>query len=133
VKRNISKKLAKRKRKIEKQVKNRNWQDQPKPMMAGGNIVYDFDGRNQAIANGGIGTIHQLAARSGLIDESTPALTFSKGICRITNPIISLTSPTVIWPVEAACRTLSCCETTRPGLTLWVLKSSPIPPRQVTF
>jgi len=38
-------------------------------MMAGGNIVYDFDGRNQAIANGGIGTIHQLAARSGLIDE----------------------------------------------------------------
>jgi len=69
VKRNISKKLAKRKRKIEKQVKKRNWQDQPKPMMAGGNIVYDFDGRNQAIANGGIGTIHQLAARSGLIDE----------------------------------------------------------------
>jgi hypothetical protein len=38
-------------------------------MMAGGNIVYDFDGHNQAIANSGIGTIHQLAARSGLIDE----------------------------------------------------------------
>ncbi len=65
MKRNISKELAKRKRKIEKQVKKRNWQDQAKPMMAGGNIVYDFDGRNQAIANGGIGTIHQLAGDRG--------------------------------------------------------------------
>jgi hypothetical protein len=37
--------------------------------MAGGNIVYDFDCRNQVIANGGIGAIHQLAVRSGLIDE----------------------------------------------------------------
>jgi hypothetical protein len=38
-------------------------------MMAGGSIVYDFDGHNQAIANSGMVSIHQLAARSGLIDE----------------------------------------------------------------
>jgi hypothetical protein len=31
-------------------------------MMAGGNIVYDFKGPNQAIANGGIGTIHQFSS-----------------------------------------------------------------------
>lgn len=36
--------------------------------MTGNNIVYDIDGRHQAIANGGIGNIHQLAKRSGLID-----------------------------------------------------------------
>ena len=69
MKRNISKKLAKCKRKIAKRVKKKNWRHQAKPVMGGGNICYDFDGRHQAIVNGGIGTIHQLAARSGLIDE----------------------------------------------------------------
>jgi hypothetical protein len=69
VKKSISKKLAKRKRKINKRVKKIQWPSQPQPMMAGRNIVYDFDGRHQGIAYGGIGNIHQLAARSGLIDE----------------------------------------------------------------
>ena len=69
MKKNIIKKLAKRKRKISKRLKKRNWDDQPKPMMTGGNIHYDIDGRHQAICNGGIGNIHQLALRAGLIDE----------------------------------------------------------------
>lgn len=69
VKKNISKKLAKRKRKIAKRVKKKNWPQQPKPMMAGRNIVYDLDGRHQGTAYGGIGNIHQLAAHSGLINE----------------------------------------------------------------
>ena len=59
--RNITNKLAKRKRKIAKRVKKKNWRHQAKPMLGGGNICYDFDGRHQAIVNGGIGTIHQLA------------------------------------------------------------------------
>ncbi|MBU0767943.1 MAG: IS1380 family transposase [Proteobacteria bacterium] len=66
---NIAKKLAKRKRKIRKRLEKRNWQDQPRPMMNGGNIHYDIDGRHQAISNGGIGNIHQLAVRTGLVDE----------------------------------------------------------------
>jgi len=69
VKKNISKKLAKRKRKINKKLKKRNWEDQPRPMIKGGNIHYDVDGRHQAISNGGIGNIHQLALRTGLVDE----------------------------------------------------------------
>lgn len=69
MKKNISKKLAKRKRKIRKRLKKRNWNDQPRPMMTGGNIRYEVDGRHQAIANGGIGNIHQLAVRTGLVDE----------------------------------------------------------------
>jgi hypothetical protein len=69
VKKNISKKLAKRKRKISKRLEKRNWSDQPRPMMTGSNIRYDIDGRHQAISNGGIGNIHQLALRTGLIDE----------------------------------------------------------------
>jgi hypothetical protein len=67
VKKNISKKLAKRKRKINKRIKKIQWPQQSKAMMAGSNIVYDIDGRHQGTAYGGIGNIHQLAARSGLI------------------------------------------------------------------
>jgi hypothetical protein len=69
VKKSILKKLAKRKRKISKRIKKKQWPQQPKPMMAGSNIVYDIDGRHQGTAYGGIGNIHQLAVRSGLIDE----------------------------------------------------------------
>lgn len=69
MKQNIAKKVAKRKRKIHKKLKKRNWENQPRPMMKGGNIDYDIDGRHQAISNGGIGNIHQLALRTGLIDE----------------------------------------------------------------
>ena len=69
MKKNIVKKLTKRKRKIRKRLKKRNWEDQPRPMMKGSNIHYDIDGRHQAISNGGIGNIHQLAVRTGLVDE----------------------------------------------------------------
>jgi hypothetical protein len=69
VKRNIAKKLAKRKRKISKRLEKRNWCDQPRPMMSGSNICYDVDGRHQAIVSGGIGNIHQLALKTGLIGE----------------------------------------------------------------
>ena len=43
MKKNISKKLAKRKRKISKKLSKRNWEDQPTPMLKGGNIHYDAD------------------------------------------------------------------------------------------
>ena len=38
-------------------------------MLSGANIHYEFDGRNKGIASGGIGIIHTLAQRTGLIDE----------------------------------------------------------------
>ena len=69
VKGNIAKKLAKRKRKISKRLEKRNWSNQPRPMMSGRNICYDVDGRHQAIVSGGIGNVHQLALRTGLIAE----------------------------------------------------------------
>jgi len=69
VKRNIAKKLRKSKRKINKRVKRVNWENQPKPMFAGGNTYYDIDGRHSATSYGGIGNIHELARRSGLVDE----------------------------------------------------------------
>ena len=69
MKRNIAKKLAKRKKKIVKKLKKRNWENQPQPMFAGSNIHYDIDGRNKGISNGGIGVIQQLSRKSGLVKE----------------------------------------------------------------
>ena len=69
VKRNIFQKLAKRKKKIAKRVKKRNWENQARPMLSASNIHYDMDGRNKGIANGGIGIIHQMAGKSGLVNE----------------------------------------------------------------
>ncbi|HOO51139.1 MAG TPA: IS1380 family transposase [Alphaproteobacteria bacterium] len=78
MKQNILKKLARRKRKIAKRVKKRNWSEQPRPMMTGGNIRYEVDGRRQGIGCGGIGNIHQLALRSGLVAEIDRRLSLLK-------------------------------------------------------
>ena len=66
---NIDKKLAKRKRKISKKLKKRNWTQQPHPMFKASNIHYEFDGRHQGISYGGIGLIHLLARKIGLLKE----------------------------------------------------------------
>jgi hypothetical protein len=78
VKRNIRKKLAQRKRKISKRLQRRNWSDQPRPMMAGGNIRYELDGRHCGISCGGIGNVHLLAKRCGLVDEIDRRLSLLK-------------------------------------------------------
>jgi hypothetical protein len=58
--------LAKRKRKIEKRLERRNWEEQEKPMFKGSNLHYELDGREKGIACGGIGVIHTMAKRIGL-------------------------------------------------------------------
>ena len=64
-------KLARRKRRIAKRLDAaRRWTDQPRPMLAaraGRNIRYQVADRARAIACGGIGAIHLLARRVGLI------------------------------------------------------------------
>ena len=69
MKRNISKKLNKRKKKITKMLKKRNWENQHRPMLSATNIHYNIDGRHKGINHGGIGVIHQLAGRCGLVHE----------------------------------------------------------------
>ena len=61
------KNLKRRKKKIEKRVERRNWEEQPRPMFQGSNIHYEVDGRNKGIAQGGIGVLHQLVKMTGLI------------------------------------------------------------------
>ncbi|MDX9785531.1 MAG: hypothetical protein RBT11_02055 [Desulfobacterales bacterium] len=52
MKRNISKKLAKRKKKISKRLGKRSWENQLKPMFSSANIRYDIDARHQGIVSG---------------------------------------------------------------------------------
>jgi len=69
VNKNISKKLAKCKQKISKRLKKRNWTEQLTPMLKASNIQYEIDGRHQGISHGGIGLIHMLAKKIGLLKK----------------------------------------------------------------
>ena len=57
------------KRRIEWRLRKRNWEEQPEPMMTASNIHYDVSSRVRALGPGGIGAMHMLARRTGLIDE----------------------------------------------------------------
>ena len=59
---------AKRKRRIRRRLKKKQWADQPKPMFSASNIQYELADRTRGIGCGGIGMIHQLARQSGLIE-----------------------------------------------------------------
>ena len=69
MKRNITKNLAKRKKKIAKRTKRKNWDAQSEAMFKASNIHYEVDGRHKGISYGGIGIIHLLAKKTGLINE----------------------------------------------------------------
>jgi hypothetical protein len=69
VKRNNSKILAKRKRKITRRLKRKQWENQPKPMINASNIYYEMDGRHKGIANGGIGAIHMMNRNLGFVED----------------------------------------------------------------
>ena len=70
--------LAKRKRKIAKRLKRRNWKNQAKPMFSASNIHYEIDGRHEGIACGGIGAIHVMNRKSGFIEEIDSVLQLLK-------------------------------------------------------
>ena len=63
----IRRKLDKGKKRISRRLRDRAWDDQPEPMFTAANIHYDVAGRARGLAAGGIGAIHHLARRVGLI------------------------------------------------------------------
>lgn len=60
---------AKRKRRIRHRLGKRHWDDQPKPMFTARNIDDDVADRTRALGVGGIGAIHLLSQRVGLIKQ----------------------------------------------------------------
>ena len=61
--------LRKKKRKIAERLKRKQWEEQKHPMFTAKNIHYEIAEKGQAIACGGIGAIHQMVLRSGLVKE----------------------------------------------------------------
>ena len=66
--------MAKRKRKIAKRIKRKQW----KPMFTASNIHYEMDGRHEGIACGGIGAIHLMNKKSGFVEEIDSVLNLLK-------------------------------------------------------
>ncbi len=64
----IRKKLARGKRRNQYRLRDIEWQDQSNPMFSAGNVKYDLADKTRGLACGGIGAMHLLARRCGLID-----------------------------------------------------------------
>jgi hypothetical protein len=68
VKTKIRQQLAQRKRRIERRIDKHNVQGLEQPMFTAANIHYEISDKDRGIAHGGIGAIHTLARRLGLIE-----------------------------------------------------------------
>jgi hypothetical protein len=60
--------LINRKRRIEYRLRDVVWTDQAKPMFTARNIQYELADRIRGLGPGGIGAMHMLAQRTGLVD-----------------------------------------------------------------
>ena len=61
--------LRQRKARIERRLGPKHWSAQAQPMLRGGNLRYEMAERAGAVGCGGVGAIHTLAQRLGLVDE----------------------------------------------------------------
>jgi hypothetical protein len=68
VSRKYPKILRNRKQRIARRLKPRAWPEQGKPMFSGSNIHYEMAEKTQAVGCGGIGAIHLLVQKIGLVD-----------------------------------------------------------------
>jgi hypothetical protein len=66
---NVHRQLNRRKRRILRRIENQPGVERSTPMMTASNIHYEIADRNRAIASGGIGAIHLMARKIGLIDD----------------------------------------------------------------
>jgi Transposase DDE domain group 1 len=63
----VHRRLNRRKRRILRRLEHQPGAERPEPMMAAANIHYELTDRTRAIAPGGIGAVHLLARKVGLI------------------------------------------------------------------
>lgn len=70
--------LRNRKNRIARRLKHRFWPEQPQPMFAASNIHYEMADKAQGVSCGGLGAIHLLAQKIGLVDEINQRVTVLK-------------------------------------------------------
>jgi len=61
-------KLINRKRRIQWRLRDRQWADQLRPMFGAGNVHYELADRTRGLGPGGIGAMHLVAKRTGLVE-----------------------------------------------------------------
>jgi hypothetical protein len=69
VNKNYRKILRNRKQRITRRLAPRPWSDQPRPMLKASNIRYEMAQRTHAVGCGGIGAVHLLVQRLGLVED----------------------------------------------------------------
>ena len=69
VSRNYPQVLRQRKRRIQRRLAPRHWADQAQPMMGARNIHYHLGARTRAHSYGGVGAVHLMVQRLGLVEE----------------------------------------------------------------
>jgi len=69
VKRSYCKILRNRKNRIARRLASKHWEDQPRPILKASNIHYEMAQRVQGLNCGGIGAIHLMVQRLGLIED----------------------------------------------------------------
>ena len=67
--RNYPQILRNRKNRIERRLEPKNWGDQARPMLKASNIYYEMAERAQGMNCGGIGAIHLMVQRLGLVED----------------------------------------------------------------
>ncbi len=70
--------LRNRKQRIERRLRPKNWEDQPGPMLKASNIHYEMAERTGAMNCGGIGAMHLLVQRLGLVADIDQSLELLK-------------------------------------------------------
>jgi hypothetical protein len=78
VNKRIQKQIARRKRRIERRLDKKDNGGCERPMMTASNIQYEIADRTQAVAPGGIGAMHLMARRLGLIYQIDRRLSLLK-------------------------------------------------------
>lgn len=73
-----NRKLRNSKRRIKNRLRARDWTAQEEPMLSASNVHYEATGRSRGLSNGGIGAIHKLCSKTGLIDELNDKLNLLK-------------------------------------------------------
>jgi Transposase DDE domain group 1 len=66
---NIRRQLAARKRRIARRIENQPGVERQQPMMTASNIHYEISDRTHAMAPGGLGAIHLMAQKLGLVQD----------------------------------------------------------------